>query len=308
MRIEQLEYLTAVTRHGSLRRASEHLHLSQPALSESVRNLERELGVNLLDRRRSGARISRDGRDLLQPMQDVLDAVERLRAAADKQHHAGQLVRLATVNAGTAPLVAPALHTFRSSRPHAHVEVINARQNDIHEGLLEGSIDLGLVNRLESDDVPPGLRSIDLITGHPVVVLRSDHPLAAQPAISMADFIAQPFIAMRAGYLMHRFVHRLLDGEHPRLACSTDGAEMGKVLVAEGIGLTVLPDFSVSGDPLERTGLLVARPLATPVPAVTLSLQHRDVGQLATAAQELAATLIRQGGSVQQYAVDRTVS
>ena len=61
MRIEQLEYLAAVTQHGSLRRASERLHVSQPALSESVTKLERELRVTLLDRRRSGARISRRG-------------------------------------------------------------------------------------------------------------------------------------------------------------------------------------------------------------------------------------------------------
>ena len=53
MRIEQLEYLLAVTRHGSLRRASEKLHISQPSLSEALSKLERELGVTLLDRRRS---------------------------------------------------------------------------------------------------------------------------------------------------------------------------------------------------------------------------------------------------------------
>ena len=75
MRIEQLEYIAAVTEHGSLRRAGERLHVSQPALSEAVAKLERELGVTLLDRRRSGARISRRGADLLQPMIDVLDAV-----------------------------------------------------------------------------------------------------------------------------------------------------------------------------------------------------------------------------------------
>jgi DNA-binding transcriptional LysR family regulator len=56
--MEQLEYLTAVTRLGSLRRAAEELHLSQPALSETVRNLERELGIDLLERKRSGATMS----------------------------------------------------------------------------------------------------------------------------------------------------------------------------------------------------------------------------------------------------------
>ena len=77
MRIEQLEYLAAVTEHGSLRRASEAMHISQPALSEAVTKLEKELGTTLLDRRRTGSRISRQGLDLLQSMTDVLDAVDR---------------------------------------------------------------------------------------------------------------------------------------------------------------------------------------------------------------------------------------
>lgn len=62
VRIKQLEYIAAVARLGSLRRAAEELHLSQPALSETVRNLERELGVDLLERKRSGAKVSDEGR------------------------------------------------------------------------------------------------------------------------------------------------------------------------------------------------------------------------------------------------------
>ena len=58
MRLEQLEYVTTVARCGSFRRAAELLHLSQPALSEGVRALERELGVELLERGRTGTKIS----------------------------------------------------------------------------------------------------------------------------------------------------------------------------------------------------------------------------------------------------------
>src|SRR5882724_5827050 len=65
MRIQQLEYATAVARFGSFRRAAENLHISQPALSENVRRLERELGVEILDRRRSGATVGEYGRELL---------------------------------------------------------------------------------------------------------------------------------------------------------------------------------------------------------------------------------------------------
>ena len=59
---------------------------------------------------------------------------------------------------------------------------------------------------------------------------------------------------------MHRFAHRLFGADLPAEWHTVDGAEMGKMMVADGIGFTVLPDYSVYGDPLERTGLIVARP------------------------------------------------
>ena len=85
MRIEQLEYLAAVSEHGTLRRAGERLHLSQAALREALAKLERELRSPLLDRRRSGTSISQEGRELLPHMIEVLDAVQRLRSAAGDQ-------------------------------------------------------------------------------------------------------------------------------------------------------------------------------------------------------------------------------
>ena len=138
MRIEQLEYIAAVTQHGSLRRASERLHISQPALSEAVTKLERELGVTLLDRRRSGARISRQGRHLLQNMVEVLEAVDRLRTAAGDQSASSRLVRIGTVDAATSTLLVPAVRGFQEGHAGTAVEVLNMQQGDIHQGLAEG--------------------------------------------------------------------------------------------------------------------------------------------------------------------------
>lgn len=104
MRFEQLEYIQVVTRLGSLRRAAVALHLSQPALSEAVRNLERELGVDLLERRHSGAKISTVGRELLPYIETVLEAVDRLRSAAGGHDRAGRTIRVGTVHAATVPL------------------------------------------------------------------------------------------------------------------------------------------------------------------------------------------------------------
>jgi len=85
MRIEQLECLAEVARLGSFRRAAEELHISQPALSGSVRGLERELGIDLLERGRQGATVSDAGRELLPHILSVLDSVDRLRQAAGEQ-------------------------------------------------------------------------------------------------------------------------------------------------------------------------------------------------------------------------------
>ncbi|MFI6085162.1 LysR family transcriptional regulator [Streptomyces sp. NPDC051217] len=287
MRIEQLTYLEAVTRLGSLRRAAEELHISQPALSETVRNLERELGVVLLDRKRSGAKISEDGRALLPHIIGVLDAVDRLRRAADHQHHTTRMVRLGTVSAATVPLLVPAVREFREARPGTQVEVVGAQQADIHRELLEGSLDLGLVNYLAGDDRPPDLETTELLRCRAVVCLHPDSPLAAMRTVRVADLLTEPLIVMRSGYVMHRYVHRLLRGRPPSFSYSTDGAEMGKLMVAEGLGSTVLPAFSVLGDPLERQGAITCRPLADDDTEVLMVIQRRPSSSMPRAVRTL---------------------
>jgi DNA-binding transcriptional LysR family regulator len=292
VRIEQLEYIAAVTQFGSLRRASEHLHVSQAALSEAITKLERELGVSLLDRRRSGARISREGRELMRNMLEVLESVNRLRSAAGDQSSAARIIRIGTVNAGTAALLLPAIKRFQEVRPGATVEIRNLQQREIETALAEGSLDLGVVNLLGGDDIPPGLEGTPVRHGHPVVVLPAGHRLVAAAEVTVDDLRTEPFVAMRAGYLMHRFAHRLFGSSLPRDWHSTDGAEMGKMMVAEGLGLTVLPDYSVIDDPLDRVGLITSRPIAADRTTVTMLVLHRRQGLTSPVIRDLIDTLV----------------
>lgn len=296
MRIEQLEYIAAVTRCGSLRRASEQLHVSQPAISEAIHKLEKELGVTLLDRHRSGARISRAGRELLQGMTDVLDSVDRLKSAAHGHRATARTIRLGTVNAATSTVLLPAVRALQRAHPTAAVEVRNVQQGEITTGLAEGSMDLGLVNLLDGDDPPPDVVATRLLHGRPVVVMPADHPLTEYDEVELDDLRAEPFVAMRAGYLMHRFAHRLFGPEPPTSWHTTDGAEMGKVMVAEGLGVAVLPDYSVRGDPLERAGLITSRPVAGDDTHLTLVAEHSRRGQPLAVVRALLAELVAQAG------------
>lgn len=298
MRTEQLEYIAAVTRAGSLRRAAEQLHLSQPALSEAVARLERELGVTLLDRRRSGARISRAGHDLLQYMTDVLEAVDRLRSAAGDQQVASRLVRVGTVNTATSLLLFPALRQFQVDHPQASVEVAQLQQAEIHAALVEGSLDLGLVNLFDTDDPEPELRTTVLLRGRPVAVLPGTHHLADRDQIDVEELRSERFVAMRPGFLMHRFAHRLFDSRLPTTVHVSDGAELGKLAVAEGLGVTILPDFTVVGDTLERAGLITHRPIAGDRTRIHLVLQQRRSTHLTTQVRGLAEALVAQARQV----------
>ncbi len=274
MRIEQLEYLAEVARLGSFRRAAEELHISQPALSASVRSLERELGIDLLERGRHGATVSDSGREVLPHILTVLDSVDRLRQAAGEQHRSIRMIRVGTVNTATVPLLTPAIRQFRETHQATQVEIIGAQQDEIHRAILAGSIDLGLVNYLEGDDMPPELETTTLLRGRPVVCMRPDSALASLTVVRVSDLQAESLIVMRSGYLMHRFIHRLMQGQQPGFSYSTDGAEMGKLLVAEGLGITVLPDFSVIGDPLEQRGVITWRPIADDDTQVELVIQR----------------------------------
>jgi len=117
--------------------------------------------------------------------------------------------------------------------------------------------------------------------------MRPDSPLARRAAVRVSDLRAAPLIVMRAGYLMHRFVHRLLHEEVPPFSCSADGSEMGKLMVAEGLGVTVLPDFSVIATRWSAAATITWRPLAGDQTQVRLVLLRPRSGSPPRAVQDL---------------------
>ena len=302
MRLEQLEYLTAVVQHGSLRRASEHLHVSQPALSEGVGKLERELGVTLLDRRRSGARINRAGRELLTHMTEVLEAVDRLRTAAGDQNGVARTVRVGTVNTATSSVVAPAILAVQRTRRNASVEVVDLGHGGVVAGVSEGSLDLGLVNLLVGDEPPPDVDATVLVRGQVVVLMPGDHPLADQASVTVEDLRAERFVAMRPGYVMHRFAEHLFGDRPPTATYLTDGSARGKLLVADRLGLTLLPDYSLVDDPLTTAGIVTHRPLSGAPASISLALLQRRTRRVPESVVELRRALIHRARAYQARA------
>jgi DNA-binding transcriptional LysR family regulator len=123
--------------------------------------------------------------------------------------------------------------------------------------------------------------------------MRADHPLAAQAQLSVDDLRAEPHVLMRPGFVMHRFAHRLFAGSLPETTYATDGAEMGKAMVAEGLGISILPDYSISADPLVTAGIITTRPIHGDAATVSLLMLRRNAEHVPAQLRDLQSALIR---------------
>lgn len=191
------------------------------------------------------------------------------------------------------------MRAFQAEHPGSTIEVRDLQQDEIQAGLIDGTLDVGLVNLFECDDLSPELESTTLLTGRPVAVIPATHALASSTEVTASDLRGESFIAMRAGYLMYRFAHRVFGPDLPREWHSTDGAEMGKMMVAEGLGVSLLPDYSVIGDPLERAGLIVARPIAGDSTTVSVVSVHRRHNRVPAPVRDLLGHLLARAEQAQ---------
>src|SRR5690606_16338361 len=139
IRLRHIQCFVAVAQEQHLRKAAERLHLSQPAVSKTLAELETLMGVRLMERGRFGARLTRDGQSFLVHALSVLEALAGARRAVLGDTEAAHEV----VRVGALPTVAPdllpqALADFRHARPEAKVDIQIAANAPLLDKLRAG--------------------------------------------------------------------------------------------------------------------------------------------------------------------------
>jgi len=188
MELRHLRYFVAVAEERSFSGAATRLHVAQPALSKQIRDLEVELGIELLERGPRGVRLTPAGRAFLVEARHTLDVASRAassaRGAAVGRDSPLRFAHGELAAHGTA--IENLLTSFRDANPDAQIEISSQHDGDIFHALRERRVDVGSVFVVEWP--VPGFaahRLIDAtITG---VLLPGSHPLAAQPCIRLAQ-------------------------------------------------------------------------------------------------------------------------
>jgi len=242
MDLRRLRYFVAVAEELHFGRAAERLHMAQPPLSQQIRRLEAELGVDLLRRSSRRVELTPAGAAYLERARELLASAE---AAAQEARRvaaglSGRLV-VGYVGSATYSLLPALARALGRQLPDVETEFRGELLvPDLAEGLAAGEIDLGL---LRPPVRHPGIEVGTLRRDPFVVVLPEEHRLARRPELTMADLRFEQLVSYHSRSVMYGVLTGLAEqaGFVPRIRHEVSETSALLTFVAAGLGLAVAP-------------------------------------------------------------------
>ena len=245
----QLQCFDSVVREGSFRGAAAALSLSQPSVSMHVGNLERRLGVQLLQRSARGTSLTDAGKQMLPHLRSVLRAEEAARQhAVSLRGEMEGRVRVGAVAGAMAALLPEAIRMTLDSHSSLAFEVFQMTAGDVHDRVLDGTIDVGLMMDYVSTEFPE-LRAEMLAHGPVMFVARRGHHLLEQRSVTRREVAAEPLVLLTPGHLLRDRTLEFFSGYNLRIVGQADNHEAVRRLVAAGVGVTLMPWMTLSRNP-----------------------------------------------------------
>lgn len=273
--LRQLEAFVSVARLGTFARAASELALSQPALSQSISQLEKGLGTLLIQRTTRSAFLTPDGEFLLPAAERILhelDATLRdLKESATTRRSKVAVGAMPSLAVGFMPHV---MKRFSASARQIQLILHDAQSENLYRGVESGQLDLAVSSRLADR---PGLQFTSLMHDRFHLVLRRDHPLASRRAVRWRELEALPVIGFaggtgtRAALMMELAKAEIVFRPIMELSMSTTILGM----VEAGIGVAPLTFFALPpADHPQLMSLRLERPVISREIGIVTSTQR----------------------------------
>jgi LysR family hca operon transcriptional activator len=273
MELRHLRYFVAVAEAGSLTVAAERkLHTSQPSLSRQIRDLEDEVGAQLVTRRARGIELTPAGRAFLDHARSVLSQVEAAAEAARRvAHPAKPRFSMGFLTGHELTWMPEALRILRDELPNIDVMISSQYSPLLAKALLKGTVDAAFLRREKG---VPELAYRVLVKEPLMVILPNDHRLAALQAISPRDLVGETFVTVSDTAPVLRVVidnYLKRSGTKIRPAHEADHLAMGMSLIASTRGVGLLPAYAQNFLPSSVT----SRPIKGETPTIELVLGYK---------------------------------
>lgn len=294
MELRHLRYFVAVAEEGSVKLAAEkRLHTAQPSLSRQIRDLEQEVGTQLLRRSARGVEVTEAGRVFLD---HARLAIAQAQAAVELARRIGQPDRpvfaIGFLVGHEADCIPPTTSILRDDLPGLEVRVFSGFSVDLAQDLLRGRLDAAFLRH-----EPKGDLEFRHVLSEPVVaILNADHPLAARASVDPRDLMEETFIGISP---VPRILREVVYGYLERSGVSVaprfeiDNFAMAITLVQANDGIALLPASIQAYLP----PTMICRPLSGEQPKIDLMLGFRAgngspvLSKFLARTEELAARL-----------------
>jgi DNA-binding transcriptional LysR family regulator len=265
--VRRMKVLREVAAHGSFSAAAEALSFTQSAISQQVAALERETGTKLVERGPRGIRLTQAGEVVVKHADAVLArlacAEEELQALAGLK---GGKLSMSTFQSAGATLLPRAIAAFAARYPEVELGLITAEPEEATQLLRAGELDLAVIYGFEGDGggLDEALDAVPLMEDRYELLLARDHPLADKTRIRMADLADERWVNSTSASGCRQIALRACAqaGFEPRVAFETDEILAIQALVANGMGVALMPQLGLNS---VHPGVAV-RPLAGEAP------------------------------------------
>ena len=274
MELRHLRYFVAVAEEGSLTVAAERrLHTSQPSLSRQIRDLEYQVGAELLTRSARGVELTPAGRAFLDHARLALAQVDAAREAARRASRPEkQTFALGFLTGQEMDWLPEAMRILRDELAQIDVTVSSQDSPALADALMRGGLDLAFLR----PELNVANLTFKLVTREPlVVVMPSDHPLAARSSVSLSAVARGPFIGVsNTAPVLRAVIDNYLKRSGTKITPEhrVDNLAMAMSLVASTRGIALLPAYAQNFLPSS----VISRPLKGDVPTIDLVIGYNS--------------------------------
>ena len=243
---------------GSYTRAAEILGYTQPALSQMIASLEKEIGITLLYRSRYGVRMTPEGEHLFPDIQKTVQQYDDLRRKEDeiKGLDSG-IVRIGTVSSVSCHWLPAMIQKFWETYPNVQLVLHQGDYTSICDWVQTGTADFGFANPAAAK----GLEVQALWTDPFVAVLPKTHPLAQKDAVSLKDLAAEPYLMLEEGCYSEPMEAFRREGITPNVRLTMHDDYSILSMVEQGLGYSILAELVLQKTAYDVAVLSVEEPV-----------------------------------------------
>ncbi|GED59047.1 LysR family transcriptional regulator [Brevibacillus formosus] len=282
MDIKHLHYFVTVCDQLSYSKAAQKLHISQPSLSNAIKNLEQEVGSPLLERNTRKMELTDAGKILYQKSLVLLSQMNILKKEMEEVKLTGSGDLIIGIIESVKHWIPKVIRGYQGRFPSINIKLIEVLSGKaVKESLRKYHTHLLITNQfIDEEDI----ESFPLYDERLMLVLHKDHPLAEKESVRLKDLASEPFIISTEGFQTREDILTAFSFElvNPQIKFEIERFETALTLVRENLGVTIIPENYLSGS---TDASLVRKTIDSPALERTVYLAYMKNRYLAPAVQ-----------------------